>query len=44
MRGEVLEGMKCYRDASETYRRGLARHPGHRGLENAMNRVQEKQS
>ena len=40
MRGEVLEGLKCYKDASDTYRRALAIHPGNRELEEAQERVQ----
>ena len=44
LKGEVFEGMRSYKDASDTYRRALATHPGHRDLENALNRVQSKQS
>ncbi|CAI8016090.1 Hsp70-Hsp90 organizing protein 3 [Geodia barretti] len=43
LKGEVFEGMRSYKDASDTYRRALATHPGHRDLENALNRVQSKQ-
>ena len=44
LKGEVFEGMRSYKDASDTYRRALATHPGHRDLENALHRVQSKQS
>ena len=44
LRGEVLEGMKYYKDANDTYRRALAIHPGHRDLEQALQRILEKQS
>jgi stress-induced-phosphoprotein 1 len=43
LKGEVFEGMRSYKDASDTYRRALATHPGHRDLENALKRVQNKQ-